>query len=158
MNDIVLGNNDTTGHVGGYSAGKGWDAASGWGSPSGAALLKSFWGVGFGTPGEGLNHDEEENPEEAQETRQPGGAGGRLFANPAPGADETTFQVDNTSQAYYNSPYYLLHQDQLQPVPTPSVPQPAMSLAEVVGPAVISAVQAAKKIAFHAVGTPAPPT
>jgi kumamolisin len=44
FNDIVLGNNDTTGHVGGYSAGKGWDAASGWGSPNGTALLKSFGG------------------------------------------------------------------------------------------------------------------
>lgn len=44
FNDIVTGNNDTTGHVGGYSAGKGWDAASGWGSPIGAALLKSFGG------------------------------------------------------------------------------------------------------------------
>ena len=37
------------------------------------------------------------------------GAGGRLFANPAPGVDETSFQVDNTSSAYYNSPYYLQH-------------------------------------------------
>jgi kumamolisin len=44
FNDIVTGNNDTSGHVGGYSAGKGWDACSGWGSPIGAALLKSFGG------------------------------------------------------------------------------------------------------------------
>ena len=42
--DIVKGNNDTSGHVGGYSAGKGWDACSGWGSPVGAALLKAFGG------------------------------------------------------------------------------------------------------------------
>jgi kumamolisin len=44
FNDIVKGNNDTTGHVGGYAAGKGWDCASGWGSPNGAALLKAFGG------------------------------------------------------------------------------------------------------------------
>ncbi len=40
--DITTGNNDTSGHVGGYAAGKGWDAASGWGSPVGAALLTAF--------------------------------------------------------------------------------------------------------------------
>jgi hypothetical protein len=27
------------------------------------------------------------------------GSGGRLFANPVPGTDETTFQVDNTSRS-----------------------------------------------------------
>jgi hypothetical protein len=80
------------------------------------------------------------------------GAGGRLFANPTPGNDETSFQVDNTSQVYYNSPYYKLHQYQMQPVPDPVTPQPSMDLADVVGPAMIAAIQAAKKIAFHAVG------
>ncbi len=44
LRDIVTGNNDTTGKVGGYKAGKGWDAASGWGSPVGTALLKGFGG------------------------------------------------------------------------------------------------------------------
>lgn len=44
FHDIVQGNNDTSGHVGGYSAGKGWDAASGWGSPIGAILLKTLGG------------------------------------------------------------------------------------------------------------------
>ena len=44
LNDITSGNNDTSGHVGGYAAGKGWDAASGWGSPDGAALLTAFGG------------------------------------------------------------------------------------------------------------------
>jgi hypothetical protein len=33
------------------------------------------------------------------------GTQNRLFAEPAPGLDETVFQVDNTSAAYYNSPY-----------------------------------------------------
>jgi len=80
------------------------------------------------------------------------GAGGRLFANPAPGTDETTFQVDNTSSAYYNSPYYLQHQNQLQPVPAPTVPEPRISLADVVGPAMIAGIQSAKAIVFHSVG------
>ena len=48
------------------------------------------------------------------------GTGGRLFGETHPGADETAFQVDNTSEAYYNSPYYLLHKNQLQPVPPPT--------------------------------------
>ena len=42
FHDIIKGNNDTTGHVGGYSAGKGWDACTGWGSPDGANLLQAF--------------------------------------------------------------------------------------------------------------------
>jgi kumamolisin len=42
--DITKGNNDTTGHIGGYSAGKGWDACTGWGSPQGSALLTAFGG------------------------------------------------------------------------------------------------------------------
>ncbi|HEY1764600.1 MAG TPA: S53 family peptidase [Opitutaceae bacterium] len=44
LHDITKGNNDTSGHVGGYPAAKGWDAASGWGSPDGAALLTAFGG------------------------------------------------------------------------------------------------------------------
>ena len=80
------------------------------------------------------------------------GTNGRLFANPKPGADETTFQVDNTSAAYLNSPYYRLHQDQLQLVPPPGVSPSNMNLADVVGAAMISQIQAARKICFHAVG------
>lgn len=44
FSDITKGNNDTTGNIGGYSAGKGWDACTGWGSPRGTALLKAFGG------------------------------------------------------------------------------------------------------------------
>ena len=80
------------------------------------------------------------------------GNSGRLFANPKPGADETTFQVDNTSQTYYNSPYYKLHSAQLQPVPPPSLSPPIINLADVIGPAMISQIQAASQITFHAVG------
>jgi kumamolisin len=42
FHDIIKGNNDTTGQVGGYSAGPGWDACTGWGSPDGANLLAAF--------------------------------------------------------------------------------------------------------------------
>jgi hypothetical protein len=77
---------------------------------------------------------------------------GRLFANPNPGANETTFQVDNTSSAYYNSPYYKLHQFQLQPVPAPLSSVLNMDLADVVGAAMVNQIQAAKRIIFHAVG------
>jgi hypothetical protein len=80
------------------------------------------------------------------------GAAGRLFADPVPGPDEATFQVDNTSAQYYNSPYYKLHQDQLQPVPAPTLPQPSMNLSVVTGTAFTSAVTEARKIVFHAVG------
>ncbi len=75
-----------------------------------------------------------------------------MFANPQPGADEVTFQVDNTSVAYYSSPYYKLHQLQLQPVPPPSSPQPRITLADVTGPTMVAAITAAKKITFHSVG------
>jgi kumamolisin len=44
FHDIIKGDNDTTGHVGGYSAEKGWDACTGWGSPDGANLLAAFGG------------------------------------------------------------------------------------------------------------------
>ena len=46
------------------------------------------------------------------------GAQGRLFADPQPTPDETSFQVDNTSSQYYDSPYYKLHKDEVQPVLT----------------------------------------
>ena len=77
--------------------------------------------------------------------------GGRLFADPAPGADETTFQVDNTSAAYYASSYYKLHQDQLQPIPTPP-PAAALELADVVTPAFLAPFAQARRMVFHAVG------
>src|SRR5580692_12220049 len=80
------------------------------------------------------------------------GNGGRLFADPSPGADETSFQVDNTSIAYFNSPYYLQHQNQLQAVPAPQTSPPTMNLVDVLGAAMINQIQVAKKITFHSVG------
>ena len=46
------------------------------------------------------------------------GPGGRLFADPHPAPDEASFQVNNTSGAYYRSPYYVLHRNDLEPVPS----------------------------------------
>ncbi len=78
-------------------------------------------------------------------------ANGRLFADPTPGADETTFQVNNTSSAYYNSPYFLAHKNQVQPIPQPRKPQ-NISLADFIPATVSAAIQSAGRIAFHAVG------
>ncbi len=81
------------------------------------------------------------------------GPGGRLFAEPQPGRDEAAFRVDNTSQAYFNSPYFKLHQKQVQPIPAPrkNAP-PSVDLAGFVGPDVMKAIAGAGKITFHAVG------
>jgi hypothetical protein len=77
---------------------------------------------------------------------------GRLFADPHPGPDETSFQVDNTSAEYYESPYYKLHREQIQPIPPPRVSPPRMDLAEVLGAEACSQIAAAGKIVFHSVG------
>lgn len=42
LNDIQVGNNDTTGQVHNYAAGPLWDPCSGWGSPNGAAMLAAL--------------------------------------------------------------------------------------------------------------------
>jgi hypothetical protein len=80
------------------------------------------------------------------------GSNGRLFADPQPGPDETSFHVDNTSQEYFNSPYYLLHQKQIQPVPAPRTSPPRLDLADVVDTSFLAPIVAAKSITFHAVG------
>jgi hypothetical protein len=80
------------------------------------------------------------------------GRDGRLFGERVPGQDESVFQVDNTSEAYFQSPYYKLHQLQLQSVPPPRVAPPRMSLANVVDDAFVAAIQGAGRIVFHAVG------
>jgi hypothetical protein len=80
------------------------------------------------------------------------GVHGRLFAEPQPTADETAFQLDNTSARYYQSPYYLLHRRELQPVPPPNMAPPRLDLADVLPDAVLQTIVAAKKIVFHAVG------
>ena len=79
------------------------------------------------------------------------GPGGRLFADPTPGPDEVKFRQDNTSSAYYNSPYFLAHKSQVQPIPRRRNSQP-LDLANFLPTEVMSAIQSAGKISFHAVG------
>ncbi len=80
------------------------------------------------------------------------GVGDRLFADPRPTPDESSFQVDNTSAQYYGSPYYRLHKDEVQPIPAPVVPQPRLDLASVLPSTVMTSITNAKKLVFHAVG------
>jgi hypothetical protein len=79
------------------------------------------------------------------------GPGGRLFGEPSPGPDETAFQVDNTSDAYYNSPYYKQHENDVLPVPV-GPPAGPLALQDIVGADFLAPIIAAKRISFHAVG------
>ena len=72
--------------------------------------------------------------------------------NRLPGADESAFQIDNTSAGYYKSPYYATHKNKVQPVPSPRTDPPRMQLADIVNDSFIEAIQNANKIVFHAVG------
>ena len=49
--------------------------------------------------------------------------GGWLFAEPEVEPNEVSFQVDNTSQAYYDSVYYTHHRNDLQPIPARTRPR-----------------------------------
>src|ERR1700683_2571600 len=81
------------------------------------------------------------------------GPNGRLFAERQPGKDAVTFRVDNTSEAYYNSLYYVQHKNDLQAIPPPRKNVPMqLQLADFTGPEIITAIQRAGKITFHAVG------
>lgn len=81
------------------------------------------------------------------------GPGGRLYADPQPGSDETSFRQDNTSAAYYSSPYYKAHKDQVQAIPPPRSGVPlSLDLSDYVPQEVMDSINAAQKITFHAVG------
>ncbi len=80
------------------------------------------------------------------------GKNGRLFSEQQPGSDEVSFKVDNTSNQYYNSPYYKQHQNQILPIPSPRIKPPRMNLSDVLDDSFIQPIQAAKKISFHSVG------
>jgi hypothetical protein len=81
------------------------------------------------------------------------GPQGQLYADPKPSTDEDAFQVDNTSEAYYNSPYYLANQNLIQPIPPPRPNVPLnIELADYLPAATIAAIQAAGSITFHSVG------
>jgi hypothetical protein len=75
-----------------------------------------------------------------------------MYADPKPGPDEVKFREDNTSAAYYSSPYYEAHKNQVQPIPRRRSAQPidltSFLPAEIIG----DIINKAKKICFHAVG------
>jgi hypothetical protein len=81
------------------------------------------------------------------------GPHGQLYADPKPSPDENAFQVDNTSEAYYNSTYYLLHKSQVQPIPPRRTGTlPYLKLTDFIPQDLTDAIDAAGKITFHAVG------
>jgi hypothetical protein len=79
------------------------------------------------------------------------GPQGRLYADPKPSPDETSFQIDNTSNAYYNSVYYTQHKNDVQPIPPPRQTGP-LDLSDFLPEEITDAVTAAGRISFHAVG------
>jgi Calcineurin-like phosphoesterase len=81
------------------------------------------------------------------------GPRGQFYADPKPSTDENAFQVNNTSSAYYNSPYYTQHKSQVQPIPPRrSGALPYLDLADFIPGNLLSAIQTAGTITFHAVG------
>ncbi len=151
--DIVSGNN------GSYKAGAGWDACTGWGRPDGTRLLQA---LKVAAPVTETPTPAPPKPPPSTTPPIPGlssnlvGPEGQLFADPHPGEDESAFQVDNTSDAYYKSPYYKSHEEQLQPVPLPRVSPPRMELARVIGAGPLAPCVAARRISFHAAGDTGP--
>jgi calcineurin-like phosphoesterase family protein len=79
------------------------------------------------------------------------GPNGRLFADPVPGPDEKMFSRNNTSSAYYSSPYYEAHKNQVQPIPRRRNDAP-LDLQNFLPPDLMSAISGAGKIVFHCVG------
>ena len=79
------------------------------------------------------------------------GPQGQFYADPQPGPDEKKFREDNTSSAYYNSPYFLAHKTQVQHIPRRRNNLP-INLTDYVPQDIVKAIQAAGKISFHAVG------
>jgi Calcineurin-like phosphoesterase len=81
------------------------------------------------------------------------GPGGQLYADPTPSPDESAFQIDNTSEAYYNSPYYKLHKNQVQPIPPRRLGAPPyLKLGDFIPQELSDSITALGKITFHAVG------
>jgi hypothetical protein len=76
----------------------------------------------------------------------------RLFADPDPGPDETSFHQPNLDEQYYTSGYYPAHQLQIQPFPAPLPSPPRIDLSTILGPNLLDPIIAAKAITFHAVG------
>jgi len=156
-----------TGSNGSYKAGPGWDACTGWGRPDGTKLLQALKALPspspVSTPAPGsAPTPAPPKPAPSVTPPVPGlssnlvGPEGQLFADPHPSGDESAFQVDNTSEQYYKSPYYESHEEQLQPIPAPRVSPSRMELAKVIGDSPLAPCVAAKRISFHAVGDTGP--
>ncbi|MGH7438667.1 MAG: metallophosphoesterase [Polyangiaceae bacterium] len=79
------------------------------------------------------------------------GPNGRLYADPHPAPGEVAFRQDNTSSAYYNSPYYLAHKNQVQRVP-PRRNNLPVKLTDFLPTEVVAAIQSSGSISFHATG------
>ncbi|SDR60540.1 3',5'-cyclic AMP phosphodiesterase CpdA [Rhizobiales bacterium GAS113] len=79
------------------------------------------------------------------------GPQGQLYADPKPGADPTQFQQDNNSAAYYQSPYFIAHKNQVQPIPRRRGASP-LNLSDFIPASLLGAIQSGGKIAFHATG------
>jgi Calcineurin-like phosphoesterase len=79
------------------------------------------------------------------------GPGDRMYADPQPGANEVKFRQDNSSSAYYQSPYYTAHRSQVQRIPPRRNNNPVI-LADFLPQDIMAAIQTAGKISFQAVG------
>ena len=79
------------------------------------------------------------------------GPQGQFYADPQPGPDEIKFREDNTSSAYYNSPYFLANKNQVQQIPRRRNNLP-LNLTDCIPQEIVNAIQTAGKISFHAVG------
>lgn len=81
------------------------------------------------------------------------GPKGQLYADPVPTTDEDAFQVNNTSAAYYKSPYYLANMKLVQPIPPPRAGAPShLDLADYLPADMIAAINSAGSITFHSTG------
>ena len=76
----------------------------------------------------------------------------RLFADPDPGPDETSFHEPNLEERYYTTGYYFCHQKEIQPFPPPAPNPPRIDFAQILGPNLLGPILAAGAITFHAVG------
>jgi hypothetical protein len=74
----------------------------------------------------------------------------RFFGEKKYSPDETVFQINNTSIGYYNSPYYKMHQNDLQPFPKGGSSN--INLGDIIGQPAVDAITQAGRIIFHVVG------
>jgi hypothetical protein len=81
------------------------------------------------------------------------GPGGQLYADPKPVPGESVFQVNNTSEAYYNSAYYLANKSRVQPIPPRRTgAPPSVDLKNFLPADLLKSIDVAGSITFHAVG------